>query len=309
MWRLLVVILASLPVWAVAQKPDMTRQRTWGAKEKNAFYLWLGQGREFDLPRTSGTGVSKTGTESDSTAAAIDPPALLVNHYRNSNDRPVGQQTTFEAAQYVPGTLSNSYFSTRLGIYRLNELNLPLTRGAGDSETEADTTAVTKGMASGMLVGADLHYGRPIKTWFRQIYNLGLYQGSLDQAIDGGPDLAESFWLYRAGYHLELALVPLGLDQTRNILLRGGVDLFYGRGIVNGLENKAQKAQQQALFDQVEGLQVGMSWSLGYEKQLGENLWRLNAMLDGFKAYHVSRHKAQDELVSLGIFAGLSKAF
>jgi hypothetical protein len=60
-----------------------------------------------------------------------------------------------------------------------------------------------------------------------------------------------------------MALVPLGLDQTRNILLRGGVDLFYGRAVDHLLEGADQQALQQALFDPIEGLQGGLSWSLG----------------------------------------------
>ena len=277
MKRLIVGLLCIPALAGAADPPDMTQQKIWSEAEKDAFYQWLQEQHSEEDP-----------TESQA----------------------IGQQT-FESEQHVPGTLSNSYFSTRFGTYSLNALSLvapsAATEGAADG---ADTTAAGgKNRADGFLLGGDLQYGRPITTWFRQIYNLGLYRGSLDQKVAGGPDLAESFWLYRAGYHLEMALVPLGLDQTRNILLRGGVDLFYGRAVDHLLEGADQQALQQALFDPVEGLQGGLSWSLGYEKQLGENFWRLHAMLDGFRAFQLSRDNDQDDLRGLGAFVGLSKVF
>ena len=211
----------------------------------------------------------------------------------------IGRQT-IEEVQKTPGFLSNSYLSTRFGAYDLSKISFSTPKAA-------DSTATGKKKAIGHLVGGDLQFGRPITTWFRQIYDLGLYRGSLDQKTDDGPDFAEHFWLYRAGYHLELALVPLGLDQTRNILLRVGADLMYGRGVESDVEGEERQLLQDSLLDQVEGLQGGVSWSLGYERQLGENFWRLHFMLDGFRSVHLPRDDDKDSLFGMGGFAGFSR--
>ena len=143
------------------------QQKIWGEAEKDAFYQWLQEQQPEGDP-----------TESQA----------------------IGHQT-FEAEQHVPGTLSNSYFSTRFGTYSLRALSLVAPSAAIEGAAgAADTTAAgEENRADGFLMGGDLQYGRPIKTWFRQIYNLSLYHGSLDQKVAGGPDLAENFWLYRAG--------------------------------------------------------------------------------------------------------------
>ena len=174
-----------IPAFAAAEpeKPDMTRQDTWGEEEKEAFYQWLKQ------------------------QTASEEETQLVN------------TTTFEQMQRVPGTLSSKYFSLRTGTYGLFGFS-PEAQENGDPEKP--------GEIDGSLWGLDLQYGKPVRTWFRQIFDVGFYKGSVDQKL-GGAELSGDFSLYRVGYHLEVALVPLGLDQTRNILLRGGLDLLYGR--------------------------------------------------------------------------------
>ena len=80
---LLLLLPASL---LAAEQPDMTKQKTWGKKEKDDFYEWLKEQQG-------------------------ETPAPEEN-------RPV-QTQTFEEMQQIPGTLSNNYFSSRVAAYNL----------------------------------------------------------------------------------------------------------------------------------------------------------------------------------------------
>ena len=159
----------------------------------------------------------------------------------------------------------------------------------------------------------EIQLGKPLKTWFRQLYDIGYYKGSIDWDLEEG--LEADFSLFRAGYHLELALVPLGLDQTRNIVLRGGLDLLYGRkgsldSVEEGdLEGQRRRILEKAMLDHVAGWQAGISWSVGYERQLGENFWRVHGMVDGFKAIHLPRDDDRENYATLGLGIGISRVF
>lgn len=299
MIRLDKIITAGLVLFPVllmaVEQPDMTRQKTWGEKEKDAFYEWLQEQR----------GGASGAEESQS----------------------VQVKQTIEQRQRVPGTLSNNYISARLAVYDMRgfvhrfspapeELVDGTAAGVGglaDAAQEDLADSVPSGKLDAHLMGMELQYGKPIKTWFRRLYDVGYYRGSADWAID--KDLEADFSLLRAGYHLELALVPLGLDQTRNILLRGGLDLFWGRrGELTVVEEGDLEAQQRrnlekAMLDQVTGWQGGFSWSVGYERQLGENFWRLHGMVDGFKAFHLPSDDDRETWSTLGAAVGISKVF
>ncbi len=261
-------LLMLIPAFALAAKPDMSRQDTWGEKEKEEFYRWL----------------------KENTTSAEE--TQLVN------------TTPFEQMKGIPGTLSNNYFSLRAGTYGLFGFTLEEEEEFGES-----------GEIDGSLRGFDLQLGKPIRTWFRQICNAGFYKGSVDQKLDGGAEIQGDFSLYRLGVHLELALVPLGHDQTRNILLRGGLDLLYGHkgDLIFAAEDDSlslhRRDRQKIMLDQVAGLQAGLSWSLGYEWQLGENFWRVHGMLDGFRAIHLTNRDDRENYAVLGGFIGISRVF
>ncbi|MCK5381250.1 MAG: hypothetical protein KAJ81_07245 [Candidatus Latescibacteria bacterium] len=272
MFRILRILIPGLllliPAFTAAAKPDMSRQDTWGEKEKEEFYRWLKQ----------------------NTTSAEE--TQLVN------------TTPFEQMQGIPGTLSDNYFSLRAGTYGLFGFAL-----------EEETDLEESGEIDGSLRGLDLQLGKPIKTWFRRIYNAGFYKGSVDQKLNGGAEIGGDFSLYRLGVHLELALVPLGHDQTRNIILRGGLDLLYGHegNLIFVAEGDSlslyRRDRQKIMLDQVSGLQAGLSWSLGYEWQLGENFWRVHGMLDGFRAIHLTNREDRENYAVLGGFIGISRVF
>lgn len=291
-------LLLLLPACLLAaDQPDMTKQKTWGKKEKDAFYEWLKE-------QQGGT------------------PAPGEN-------RPV-QTQTFEEMQQVPGTLSNKYFSSRIVAYNLlgfthhipnfDEVDIDdqiddIASDVADDLINPEESLVPGGEIDASLIGLELQYGKPIKTWFRQLYNLGYYKGSVDWKLPEEASLDASYALFRAGYHLELALVPLGLDQTRNIVLRTGLDLLYGRKddldpVEEGdLDGQRHRILQETMLDQVTGWQAGLSWSLGYERQLGENFWRVHGMLDGFKAFHLSRDDDRQDYAAIGLGIGISRVF
>jgi len=291
--KIFIAGLVLFPVLSMAaEKPDMTRQQTWGEKEKDAFYEWLQE-----------QGKGRSGAE---------------------ESQPVRVSQTIEQQQEIPSTLSNKYLSARLAVYdmrgfmrRYSPVPEELVDGeAGDAVDAAQEDLagpIPSGELDANLMGLELQYGRPLKTWFRQLYSLGYYRGSADWAIE--KDLDADFSLLRAGYYLELALVPLGLDQTRNIVLRGGLDLFWGRrGKLTAVEEGDVDAQwrrtlEKVMLEQVTGWQGGFSWSVGYERQLGENFWRLYGMVDGFKAFHLPRDDEREDWSTLGMAVGISKVF
>ena len=79
------LLLLSLASWA-ADRPDMTKQKTWGQKEKDTFYEWL--------------------REQGGASGGADEGQMV-------------STTTFEQQQIIPGTLSNKYLSTRFVGYDL----------------------------------------------------------------------------------------------------------------------------------------------------------------------------------------------
>ena len=296
------LLLLLLPICLLAaDKPDMTKQKTWGKKEKNEFYEWL---------RTQ-----------QGTAPATE------------ENQQVTPAQTIEAQQEVPSTLSNTYLSARTVIYdvyaftrgietpsteqlvdeTLGEVAGDILGDVGDLTSTQEESATLNGQIDADLIGMEIQLGKPLKTWFRQLYDIGYYKGSIDWDLEEG--LEADFSLFRAGYHLELALVPLGLDQTRNIVLRGGLDLLYGRkgsldSVEEGdLEGQRRRILEKAMLDHVAGWQAGISWSVGYERQLGENFWRVHGMVDGFKAIHLPRDDDRENYATLGLGIGISRVF
>ena len=296
------LLLLLLPICLLAaDKPDMTKQKTWGKKEKDEFYEWL---------RTQ-----------QGTAPATE------------ENQQVTPAQTIEAQQEVPSTLSNTYLSARTVIYdvyaftrgietpsteqlvdeTLGEVAGDILGDVGDLTSTQEESATLNGQIDADLIGMEIQLGKPLKTWFRQLYDIGYYKGSIDWDLEEG--LEADFSLFRAGYHLELALVPLGLDQTRNIVLRGGLDLLYGRkgsldSVEEGdLEGQRRRILEKAMLDHVAGWQAGISWSVGYERQLGENFWRVHGMVDGFKAIHLPRDDDRENYATLGLGIGISRVF
>jgi hypothetical protein len=289
--RISIAGLILLPALLMAaEKPDMTRQKTWGEQEKDAFYEWLQEQR-----------AGAPGAE---------------------ENQPVRTSQTLEQLQEIPSTLSNKYFNARLAFYDMRDFALGFSPEGGGDEAAGKQIAVTQQDLSGSalsgdldadLMGLELQYGKPLKTWFRRLLVAGYYRGSAHWATEQG--LKADFSLLRAGYHLELALVPLGLDQTRNIVLRGGLDLFWGRpgeltaADEGDLEGQRRRTLEETMLDQVTGWQGGFSWSVGYERQLGENFWRVHGMVDGFKAFHLPRDDDRQDWSTLGMAAGISRVF
>ena len=274
------VLSLSVPVCLpAAEQPDLTRQKTWGKKEKDAFYEWL---KEQQRNRTSA-----------------------------EENKPVRLQP-LEQLQQTPGTLSSRYLSPRFAAYGLLGFMRELPPPPEEGGTEG---LVPGGEIDARIVGLELQYGKPIKTWFRQLYGLGVYKGSAEWHLPDPPSPDAGFSLYRFGYHLELALVPLGLDQTRNIVLRGGVNLLYGRkgGLAPVEAGNPQSERlhrlEKIMLDQVTGLQAGLSWSVGYEWQMGENFWRVHGTIDGFKAFHLPRDSDREDYAAVGLGAGVSRIF
>jgi len=293
------LLLLLLPICLLAaDKPDMTKQKTWGKKEKDEFYEWL---------RTQQGGATTTG-----------------------ENRQITSALTIEERQKVPSTLSNTYLSARTVIYDVYSFNRDIEApnpeslidealgelagdALGDVGDLQEDSSIPNGQIDADLIGMEIQLGKPIKTWFRQLYDLGYYKGSIDWDLEEG--LEADFSLFRAGYHLELAMVPLGLDQTRNIILRGGLDLLYGRKgslapLEEGdLEGQRRRVLEKTMLDHVAGWQTGLSWSVGYERQLGENFWRVHGMVDGFKAIHLPSDDDRENYATLGLGIGISRVF
>jgi hypothetical protein len=264
-----VVVLLLVPACLLAaQRPNMNAQKTWGKQEKDAFYAWL---KEQQVAPS---------------AAASDP---LIG------SRPANSQPGSSA-------LSNRYFSSRFVIYDMLGSRRSFAGAAPEQRAELDAS----------FLGFEFQYGRPFSPWFRQLYNLGFYRGAVNWALEDG--LSADFSFFRTGYQLELALLPPGIDRTRHIVFRGGLDLFYGRGdglgpLTEGdLQGAHRRVLENFMLDQVTGLQGGLSWSVGYERQLNEDFLRLYGTIDGFSAFHLPDDPGQG-YTNLGLALGISKRF
>ncbi len=282
-WSLVLTILAS--VWpAAAEPPGMTSQRTWGQAEKDAFYAWL-QEQQRNVPAAQ-----------ESRIVPTEPPTQ-----------------TLEQRQRTPLNLATNYLSARLAGYNMRRILYEYTPSPGDGEDPRETDEPASGELDARLYGAELQVGKPVTTWFRQLYVGGYYRGRTKWRLD--EDLRADFTLWRVGYHLELAMVPLGLDQTRNIVLRTGLDLLYGRRKeLDPLQEDDptgpyRRILEKHMLDQVTGFQGGLAWSVGYERQLGENFWRVHAMVDGFRAVHLSRDDQRENWSTFGLAVGGTRVF
>lgn len=283
-WSLILTLLVL--VWpAAAEPPDMTAQSTWGQPEKDAFYAWL-QEQQREAPAAQEARIVPT-----------EPPAQ-----------------TLEQRQRIPLNLASNYLSARLTGYTMRRILYEYTPSPADRKDprEMDDQPAS-GELDARLYGMELKVGRPVTTWFRQLYVGGYYRGRTKWRLD--EDLRADFALWRAGYHLELAVVPLGLDQTRNIILRTGLDLMYGRKKeLDPLQEDDpggpyRRTLEKHMLDQVTGFQGSLAWSVGYERQLGENFWRVHAMVDGFRAVHLSRDDQRENWSTFGLAVGVTRVF
>jgi hypothetical protein len=287
MKTMLLMAMLILPglLYAV-ERPDMTSQKTWTDAEKDAFYQWL-QDQHGRVP-------------------AADSRQLVITPAQ-----------TIEARQRVPGNLSDRYLSARLASYDvrnfLRRADGSAVEPGGGGDEAAAATELPAGEMDGDLMGFELQLGKPIKTWFRRLYTVGYYRGSTDWAL--ADDVSADFSMIRLGGQLELALVPLGLDQTRNILLRGGLDLLYARKgqlteVVDGdIAAATRHGLEEFMLEQVTGWHTGVSWAVGYERQLGENFWRVHGVIDGFQAVHLPRDDDREDWSTLGLGLGISRVF
>jgi hypothetical protein len=57
----------------------------------------------------------------------------------------------------------------------------------------------------------------------------------------------------------------------------------------------------------VTGWHTGLSWGVGYERQLGEGFWRVHGVIDGFRAVHLPRDDDREDWSTVGLGLGVSR--
>ena len=134
--------------------------------------------------------------------------------------------------------------------------------------------------------------GRHLLTWLR-CYG-GLQYNGLDQRKRDGTQARLSHFQLPLG--LEAALVPLGAPQTRYVLLRAGLAAHY----VGGADSKSDFTAP------IMGLRGTWNAGLGYEWQLYDSDWRLNALLEGYRS--ISRQGGAN-FQGLGLTLGTAYTF
>ncbi len=117
--------------------------------------------------------------------------------------------------------------------------------------------------------GARALYERHLTPWLRAY--AGLEAESLSQARMNGSSADLMRWTVPAG--IELALVPLATPQTRYVLLRVGL-----------AASQVSGAPASDFSSPIVGTSTAWDVGLGYEWQIPDSNWRINAALDGLRS-------------------------
>ncbi len=117
--------------------------------------------------------------------------------------------------------------------------------------------------------GARALYERHLTPWLRAY--AGLEAESLSQARMNGSSADLMRWTVPAG--IELALVPLATPQTRYVLLRVGL-----------AASQVSGAPASDFSSPIVGTSAAWDVGLGYEWQIPDSNWRINAALDGLRS-------------------------
>jgi len=118
-------------------------------------------------------------------------------------------------------------------------------------------------------LGVRALYERHLTPWLRAY--AGLEAESLRQARTDGSTAELMRWSVPAG--IEFALVPLATPQTRYVLLRVGLDASQVSG-----------APGSDFSSPIVGTSAAWDIGLGYEWQIPNTSWRVNAALDGLRS-------------------------
>jgi hypothetical protein len=118
--------------------------------------------------------------------------------------------------------------------------------------------------------GARLVFEQHFEPWLR--FYAGLEGETMRQREIGGQTASLTRWAAPAG--LEFALVPLSTPQTRYVLIRLGI----------APSNVSSAANRGDFSTPVLGASAAWDAGLGYEWQIAETPWRINAALDGLRS-------------------------
>jgi len=118
-------------------------------------------------------------------------------------------------------------------------------------------------------LGARALYERHLTPWLRAY--AGLEAESLRQNRTNGSTAELMRWSVPAG--IELALVPLATPQTRYVLLRLGL-----------AASQVSGAPGSDFSSPIVGTSAAWDVGLGYEWQIPNTSWRVNAALDGLRS-------------------------
>jgi hypothetical protein len=131
--------------------------------------------------------------------------------------------------------------------------------------------------------GARLVFEQHFEPWLR--FYAGLEGETLDQKERDGQTASLTRWAAPMG--LEFALVPLSTPQTRYVLLRLGL----------APANVSGAASSGDFASPILGASAAWDLGLGYEWQISDSRWRLNAALDGL---HSISNRANISYYGLG---------
>ncbi len=157
---------------------------------------------------------------------------------------------------------------------------LMIDRPTGSTKTETTT------LGPKLLVGGHLF------SWVR--YYTGIKYNHVGQDKLDGTRAHLSH--YEVPLGIELALIPLGTPQTRYVLLRGGVSYHN----FCGPEKKSDFASPLL------GWRAAWNLGLGYEWQIPDSKWRVNALAEGYRSFAGGGHT---QFGGLGLTAGLVRTF
>jgi hypothetical protein len=128
--------------------------------------------------------------------------------------------------------------------------------------------------------GPKLVAGGHVFTWMR--WFAGAQQSRFRQEKLDGTQPLVTHLQFPAG--IEVALVPLGTAQTQYLLLRAGA-------AAHSFESKGNTSSD--FRTPLIGWQTSLNAGIGYEWQIPDTRWRVNAVLEGYKSMMRSRSTAR----------------